>query len=131
VARKFSLSKSLELCREKGWDAWIVESRNPYAGKTYDLFGFGDVLAMTDDGIMAIQACGEDVMTHIRKMTEDPDVVPYLRRWLSVGGQVELWAWRRRKKKLAKGWSKRKYFRLTRYGFEAAPGGVHWWEIEG
>ena len=122
--------KAMAHCRDLGLLCWKVETWNHAAKKRYDLFHFGDVLAITPGGILAIQACGDDVAAHIRKVTEDEVIAGYLRAWLEAGGSFELWAFRRRKfRRKDRSWSKSFRWRLTRFTFEAAPGGVFWEEI--
>lgn len=54
-------------------------------------------------GVMAIQACGEDVSSHAKKVLEGmvtPKGIippnPYIRTWLMSGNTFFIWAWRKR-----------------------------------
>jgi len=95
-------SRTLNYIREQGWDADIVERFNPYAGKfgqRKDMFGFGDVVAMGENSIIAIQSCGQSFAAHHRKITEDELVAPKALKWIESGGRLMLIGWRKVKLK--------------------------------
>ena len=102
-----SLQRSRELLKEQGYDTWIVEKPyNPYTKRREDLFNLFDLVGIRDDsqGVVGVQAAGEDVKDHIRKIiqgyvneagkTIPPN--PHLRGWLKAGNRAFLWAWRKR-----------------------------------
>lgn len=101
---KSNTSRTLEYIRSQGWEADIVERFNAYIGKfgqRKDMFGFGDIVAMGEGKIFAIQSCGQSFSEHNKKITEDTEVAPKALLWLKNGGHIMLMGWR--KIKLKKG----------------------------
>ena len=95
-------SRTLEYLRSQGWVADKVEQFNAYAGKfgqRKDMFGFGDIVAMGENSIIAIQSCGQSYSEHNRKITEDEKVAPLALLWLQNGGRLILIGWRKVKLK--------------------------------
>lgn len=95
-------SRSLEYIRSQGWVADKVEQFNQYAGKhgqRKDMFGFGDIVAMGEGSIIAIQSCGQAFSEHHRKITEDENVAPNALLWIKNGGRLILIGWRKVKLK--------------------------------
>ena len=95
-------SRTLEYIRSQGWEADKVEQFNPYAGKfgqKKDMFGFGDIMAMGENSIIAIQSCGQAFSEHDRKITEDETVAPNAHLWIKNGGRLLLIGWRKVKLK--------------------------------
>jgi len=95
-------SRTLEYIRQQGWVADIVEQWNPYAGKfgqRKDMFGFGDIVAMGEKSIIAIQSCGNSFSEHNKKITKDEKVAPNALLWIENGGRLLLIAWRKVKLK--------------------------------
>ncbi|MEW8420259.1 MAG: hypothetical protein AB2669_16605 [Candidatus Thiodiazotropha endolucinida] len=95
-------SRSLEYIRSQGWVADKVEQFNPHAGKfgqRKDMFGFGDIVAMGEGSIIAIQSCGQAFSEHHRKITEDENVAPNALLWIKNGGRLILIGWRKVKLK--------------------------------
>lgn len=123
MARTFSLQKSNELLKEQGYDTWIVEKPfNPFTKRREDLFNFIDLVGLHEhlSGVLGIQACGEDVQSHISKIVEGgvdakgnafgPN--PHIRLWLKAGNRFFIWAWRLRGEK-----GKRKTYNLREIEF--------------
>lgn len=113
-------SRTLEYLRSQGWVADEVEQFNPYAGKfgiRKDMFGFGDIVAMGENSIIAIQSCGQSFSEHDNKITQDEKAAPNALLWIKNGGRLLLIGWR--KVKLKRGgkamrWSPRiKEYSLT------------------
>ena len=93
-------SRTLEYIRGQGWVADKVERYNPYAGKygvRQDMFGFGDIIAMGEGHIWAIQSCGQDFYSHHKKITENELVAPNVELWLKNGGYLLLISWAKHK----------------------------------
>jgi hypothetical protein len=91
-------SRTLEYLRSQGWEADKVEQFNPYAGKfgtRKDMFGFGDIVAMGEGRIIAIQSCGQAYSEHDKKILADEVVAPKALKWLQCGGRLILIAWRK------------------------------------
>lgn len=75
---------------------WKTEYRNPHAGKNIDLFHIIDLIAL-DDGILGIQVCGSDFKAHVEKIMHEHK--GYTTAWLRNGGKLQIWGWRKIKKK--------------------------------
>ena len=91
-------SRTLEYIRSQGWIADKVEHFNPHAGKfgkRKDMFGFGDIVALGEGRIIAIQSCGTAFSEHDKKITGDETVVPNVIKWLECGGRLLLIGWRK------------------------------------
>ena len=91
-------SRTLEYIRSQGWVADKVEQFNAYAGKfgqRKDMFGFGDIVALGENSIIAIQSCGQAFSEHNKKITEDEKVAPNAYLWLKNGGRLILIGWRK------------------------------------
>jgi hypothetical protein len=72
-------SRSLQLLRESGYIVAIVEHWNPWARIRQDLYGIGDLLAMTQDQLLMVQTTsGGNVSSRLRKA----EALPALRLWL-------------------------------------------------
>jgi len=74
-----------------------VERYNAVTRQHADLFGIIDLIAITDK-LYGIQACGSDFQEHVRKVL-DVDHFSHLEAWLNAGGEFQIWAWRKIKKK--------------------------------
>lgn len=92
--------RTLKALREQGRICGIVERFNHYAGPhgiRQDLFGFIDIICIDpEQGIVAVQSCGQSFSEHIKKMTEERGEIMSL--WLEHA-PVELWGWRKVKVK--------------------------------
>lgn len=79
---------------------------NPHTKRRKDLFNLFDLVAIRSDisGVTGIQACGEDVASHIAKVLEGftdgkgtlIPANPHIRLWLQAGNRAFIWAWRKR-----------------------------------
>lgn len=85
--------RSLAECRKRGYVAQVVEHWNPHAHIRQDLFGVIDIVALTPDGILAIQACaGASHAARVAKVLAEPRT----KAWLGAGGKFEVWSWSKR-----------------------------------
>jgi len=76
----------------------IVERWIPGANIRKDLFGIIDIIALDSArGIIGVQSTGSAFSAHWEKLTVSH--VDSTRRWLEVGGVLELWGWRKVKVK--------------------------------
>ena len=93
--------RTLKAVRDKGMRAAVVERWLAYAGKfgkRQDLFGIIDIIAITSDKTIGIQACGGSVAEHFRKLTEEKKQESY--DWLECPHRsLQIWGWRKLKKK--------------------------------
>jgi hypothetical protein len=95
--RKKTLSptaRSLAECRKRGWTAGVVEKfvRFPPPGHLVDLFGVIDIIAITPNGILGIQATsGSHHSDRRTKILAEPRA----KEWTSgpYRGLFELWTW--------------------------------------
>ena len=94
-----SVQRTCAVLREQEIRYEIREKWNQYSRKRQDGHGFIDVEALYLDRkqIVGIQCCGTDIQPHIRKM--QGTCAAAAKDWLKCGGGIEIWAWRRLKKK--------------------------------
>jgi len=90
--------------RKRGWDIGVVERWVPIPGSDRDpkghqirsdLFGFLDLIAITDDGILGIQATsgeGGNVSARLHKIRDKHAAVAA--RWIDQGGMIQVWGWK-------------------------------------
>ena len=86
-------------CRRRGWMVGKVETFNVHSGKSTDLFGFADYLAVTDDGpqsmFVLIQSCRRSDMAARRfKINTARNAQRLI---YNAGGSILLWGWYREK----------------------------------
>lgn len=99
-------ARSLALARKLGYEAGVVERRNPKTFITHDLFGFVDIVAAGPLGVLFIQACaGASAAARRDKILASP-AAPTV---VESGGSIEVWSW---SKKGARG--KRKLWSVRR-----------------
>ena len=104
MAGKTNTQRTLEYIRKQGWqcevvERWIRNPKHPAGGFRKDWMGFGDIVAMGENSIIAIQSCGQGYADHDRKITEDEKVAPLALLWLQNGGRLLLVGWRKIKLK--------------------------------
>ena len=85
--------RTLAECRKRGWTAQVVERWNPHARIRQDLFGCIDIVALTDTGILGIQACAG--ASHAARMAKCR-AEPRMWEWFYSGGHFEVWSWAKR-----------------------------------
>ena len=86
-------ARTLAECRKRGWTAGTVEKWNPHVRIRQDLFGCIDIIALTADGILAIQSCaGSGHSDHAKKILAEPRA----KKWIEAGGRFEVWSWAKR-----------------------------------
>lgn len=92
------VQRTLRELEQRGCHCGIVERFNRFAGPhgiRQDLFGIIDVIALYPNSICGVQCCGSDFAAHDRKILESE----MGKEWLKSGGSLELWGWRKVKKK--------------------------------
>lgn len=88
--------RTLKACRDAGMTCQVVEKWNPFAKIRQDLFGFIDIVCMSDDGIVGVQATsGSNHNARIKKILS----LDTYKKWLTAGGQIEVWSWKKSAKK--------------------------------
>jgi hypothetical protein len=84
--------RTLAECRRRGWEADIVE-RRVHRFVTKDFLGCIDIIAITPDGFLGIQACaGASHAARASKCRQQPR----LATWFDRGAQVAVWSWSKR-----------------------------------
>ena len=94
--------RTIRELRNQGRRCGIVEKFNAYAGPhglRIDLFGIIDIIALDPErGVIGVQSCGNSFSAHLKKI-----LIEHYQEtldWLQTPGTVlELWAWRKVKKK--------------------------------
>lgn len=67
--------KSLALLRDEGWQVAVVEKWNSHAKVRVDLYGFVDVLGVSEAGTIAVQVCRRaDIATRAKKIADHENV---------------------------------------------------------
>jgi hypothetical protein len=96
MASDTHLQRTTKILRGQGLKYWKVEYHNTWAKKKVDLFHIIDLLVL-DGGFLGIQVCGKDWQEHVKKITHEyrDNTI----EWLNSGGRIELWGWRKIKKK--------------------------------
>jgi hypothetical protein len=83
-------ARSLELLRELGYTAKVVEHWNPYAKIRQDLFGV-DILALKlGEPVLVVQATtGSNHAARRTKLDEEG----FTALWEGAGATIEVWSW--------------------------------------
>jgi hypothetical protein len=91
-------SRTLDALRRAGILAAVVERWNPHAKIRQDLFGFVDLVAVDEalPGVLAIQATSQsNAASRVAKVLEEPRAAV----WLAAGNRVQVWGWRKLKRR--------------------------------
>jgi hypothetical protein len=86
--------RALAECRRKDWPVQVVERWNQWGnggvGVRIDLFGGIDLVAITPEGILGIQATsGSNHSARVKKLKALRD----LEEWVDCGAILEVWSW--------------------------------------
>ena len=89
--RLFSWTKTSEYYRGLGYR--VAKTEYTTRGKSHDLLGFIDGIAMGPGDLIALQACGKDWQPHVRKILGPcrEDAIS----WLLTGNRIILIGWRK------------------------------------
>jgi hypothetical protein len=88
------LGRYVDVC-----ERWIANPKHPGGGFRKDLFGFVDLISLDPQrGIVGIQSCGQSFKAHLDKIM-DSECTENVIEWLSCGGKLEVWGWRKVKLK--------------------------------
>jgi hypothetical protein len=93
VSKTSPTQRTLAECKKRGWIAQVVERWNPHAHVRQDLFGVIDIVAITHDGLLGIQACAG--ASHAARMAKC-SAEPRAHAWLGAGARLEVWSWAKR-----------------------------------
>lgn len=101
-SRTNASERSLKYLRSIGYMAEVCERYNSHGnggfGFRKDLFGFADLVAVTDElsGVLAVQATSKQQMSkHLREYRANPDVCEALRIWRAAGNRCDIHGWER------------------------------------
>lgn len=89
-------TRTLRLCRSRGWQAQVVEKWIAQARRRVDLWGVGDILALDGlPGSLLIQCtAASGHSARVKKSKAEPR----LREWLKAGNRFAVWSWRKNAK---------------------------------
>jgi hypothetical protein len=86
-------ARTLAECRKRGWPAQVVEQTIPRTFIKRDLFGCIDIVAITPNGLLGIQATsGTNHAARAAKARQQP----HFAAWLRAGAHFAVWSWARR-----------------------------------
>jgi hypothetical protein len=90
--RNSSSQRTLKLFRSQGYICAVTERWNPFARVRQDLFGFIDILVISEwNGIIGLQVTNQgEVPAHVRKLNNCQAV----NRWLRAGGGIKIVEWK-------------------------------------
>jgi hypothetical protein len=91
MAKKQTTKRSLDLLRKQGWTVEVVERWNPFARVLNDLFGFIDIVAMSEGGgFLAVQTTTKPMMkARLEKIAAEPRA----KTWIRAGGRIVVHGW--------------------------------------
>ena len=89
--------RTLKALRDQGFVCGMVERWQAQSGVRQDLFGFIDIICMTDAGVLAVLSTGTAFSEHYKKITHDCAI--HARQWIQMpNARLQLWGWRKVKK---------------------------------
>lgn len=89
--------RTREYFQDLGWEIGKVQYYNRYSGKSNDLFGWVDFVAMSNKQIVGVQSTSwAQRKVHIDKF-KDPGITKRILRWVHNGGDALLICWRKQK----------------------------------
>ena len=120
MPRSSAVPRTLKLLRDAGYVVDVVERYCAFSGRRSDMFGFADLLAISDNDTVAVQVCGQDFSSHIKKLTteREHEVIRWLR---GPQRKLVLIGWR---KMLKKRGGVQKIFVPRMMGFYVGPSGI-------
>ncbi len=86
------MSRTIAECKRRGWEVDIVE-RRIWRNVTRDFLGCIDVIAITPDGFIGIQACAG--ASHAARMAK-AQRQGRLGAWFARGARFAVWSWSKR-----------------------------------
>ena len=85
-------TRTLSALRKEGWLPDVVEKWIPQARRRKDLYGFIDVLAVGEGGVLGVQACAYcDVSKRVKKIEEHENVGAVRKGGIAI----QVWGWRK------------------------------------
>ena len=83
------MQRTLAHLRDHGYEYWVTETWHHFAKRKMDLFGFIDVLAVSDNQLLAIQVSDD---THHAEHRKKIMALPVARQ-LAYHMDIEIWSW--------------------------------------
>lgn len=75
---------------KSGWVYAKAQSYNAYSGRSSDLFGFLDFIALAPGRVIGVQVSTHSAaQPHFNKARK----LPALKAWLATGAEFEIWGW--------------------------------------
>jgi hypothetical protein len=94
MAKTSPTQRSLQLMRDRGCLAEVVERWNPHSRTRHDLWGFVDIICLDDNQVIAVQSTSRSNMSaRIRKIEEHENLAAVLR----AGIQIVVHGWKKDK----------------------------------
>lgn len=95
MAKASPTQRSLEMLRKQGWLVAVVERWNPHARIRQDLFGFGDLLAVSADQklFLIVQTTSATNFSARRTKVLSNESA---HEWLRAGGLVAVHGWQKK-----------------------------------
>ena len=89
--------RSLLMLRDKGYLAEVVEKWIPRANIRKDLFGFIDIVAITNEqpGVLGVQSTSGDNLSARLDKIDSEELAPVAAMWLAAGNRIEVHGWRK------------------------------------
>ena len=88
-------ARTLERLRSAGYLSQVVERWNPHARIRQDLYGFIDVLGITDTDTLGVQATTmSGRSSHLKKIMDSEHAYTWM---ANPSRSLELWSWRKLK----------------------------------
>ena len=104
--------RTLKACKDQGWIAGVTERYVDAIKQRFDLFGFIDIVAITDNQTIGIQCTsGSNMANRITKIREE--CADAARAWLAAGNRIQVWGWKKYKKRVDGRWWQPRIVELT------------------
>lgn len=91
-------ARTLQYCRKQNWVADVAEKWIAVTRQRKDLFGFIDIVVLSKDKTIGIQATTTShQQNRVKKIIKDCRINAIA--WLEAGNAIEVWGWGKRKLK--------------------------------
>ena len=101
--RTRSWQRTAEMYRDLGY--LVAKTEYTHRGKSHDLLGIIDGLALGIGETIGLQACGVDFQPHVRKILGSHQ--DKTKAWLAAGNRLVIVGWRKLKKGKQERWTPR------------------------
>lgn len=90
-------SRSLDFCKKNSMSAGITERFNSFTKRRHDLFGFIDMIVLSEGKTLGVQVTSRSNMSARAKKIKTECKDDAL-AWLNAGNEIEVWGWGKIKK---------------------------------